>query len=155
MYCCTSCEPDFETMDDALVDEFVAVAKAIGRSDIPREELLQLHVDQDFVHLTLNQLGGEVYERLQALARQRCCSMIGETFLLELQSGEAFDLLTALCRRYPEVRGDEQDLRGYLYLLHHLADYSNTTELPEGMTTILDENPEMAGDLRRLYRLSG
>ncbi|MGD9127151.1 MAG: hypothetical protein PVH19_07200 [Planctomycetia bacterium] len=63
-----------------------------------------------------------------------------------------FSLLSSICARYEEVKPDKRFLKGYICLLDRLAYATNTTEKPEGMGKIMEENPEETKSLREWYR---
>jgi hypothetical protein len=64
-----------------------------------------------------------------------------------------FAILTEVCQKYDDVKGDQKFLDGYIYLLSQLARCANTTELPPGMECILQSHPEKTKELRAWYRV--
>lgn len=77
-----------------------------------------------------------------------------DLILFSSDSSRNFDLLEALCSRYQEVKNDNRHLDGYLYVVESLARASGTTELPEGMRDIVQENPAQASSLKQWYRIT-
>ena len=113
-------------MSDDLVDQLLDAAKAIGRGDIPPYQHCETYTTGAF-----------------------------DLLLVHKRGGDAFDLLSAVCQRYGEVKEDQRHLKGYFYLLGQLVRQSETTELPKGMEMIITENPGLAHDLQEWYRTSG
>ena len=71
-----------------------------------------------------------------------------------LNSHDAFTLLSHACGEYPRVKTDASLLRGYLYMIADLAHRTNTTELPDGVETIVDNHPDQTVRLQEWYRIS-
>ncbi|WP_149499648.1 hypothetical protein [Roseiconus lacunae] len=72
----------------------------------------------------------------------------------KLRDGEAFALLSYACREYPSVKSDSALLHGYLFMITDLAHCTNTTEIPDAMNLIIDENPLETTRLQRWYRIN-
>ncbi len=86
------------------------------------------------------------------------CFTIGAFDLILINAtdkGSAFELLQAVCNNYATVKNDDKFLEGYVYLLRQLAGATDTTQLPEGMTRIIRENPTQTNGLQEWYRLKG
>ncbi len=75
-----------------------------------------------------------------------------DLLLKDVRDGDAFDVLSRLCRRFDAIdnRGDPVD--GYYYLLSVLARQTNTTEMPDGMSAIIEKHPDLSLDLEAWYR---
>jgi hypothetical protein len=71
------------------------------------------------------------------------------------RNGSAFELSQAVCAEYDSVKEDTNFLQGYIYLLNQLARASGTTELPDGMRSIIADNPTQTGEFQEWYRLKG
>ena len=88
---------------------------------------------------------------------QHCeCFTIGAFDLIIFNSsdtGQNYDTLKEICGRYHEVKSDKKYLEGYIYLLNQLVPATGTTELPEGMKVIMDENPSKTKSLHEWYRI--
>ena len=76
-----------------------------------------------------------------------------DLLLVHPKGADAFELLTEVCRRFPEVNRDGDSLKGYFFLLGELAKRSGTTEMPQGLDQILADHPDKAADIRAHYRL--
>jgi len=74
--------------------------------------------------------------------------------LTKLRGGDAFALLLHACRNYPSVKSDAALLRGYLFMITDLAHQTNTTELPDGIDAIVNDNPDQTIGLQEWYRIS-
>ena len=76
-----------------------------------------------------------------------------DLLLIKKRGAEAFKLLSYLIKIYHEIKISKHKLEGYFYLLDELARRSDTTEMPVGMSKIIDENPLLGSNLRKWYRL--
>jgi hypothetical protein len=110
---------------ESCLDKLLEVARLVGTGNIPAYQHNECFTSGAFDSLVLNKLGSE-----------------------------AFDLLSALCERFPSERANGHDLRGFYQLLSQLACQTQTTELPKGMEEIMAVCPQLAGDLRHWYRVS-
>jgi hypothetical protein len=113
--------------DSETIERLMAVAKAVGYGEIPPYE-------------------------------HHVCFTTGAFDLIVPDSsdcGRIFQILEAVCQRYALVRTDPQFLSGYLHLLMQLVWAADTTEVPVGMKTILEENPSATTELREWYRIVG
>ena len=90
---------------------------------------------------------------------QHCeCFTIGAFDLILINTADkaaAFTLLQVVCDNYATVKDDDKFLKGYFYLLSQLARATDTTQLPEGMTRIIRDNPTQTNELQEWYRLKG
>jgi len=77
-----------------------------------------------------------------------------DLLLINLNGPEAFEVLSDLCRRFDSLKVSGNNMKGYYFLLPQLARQANTTEMPLGMPTIIDEHPELSSQLKQWYRYS-
>jgi hypothetical protein len=113
-------------MDNNLIDKLLDIANRISRGEVPPYQHNECYTSGAF-----------------------------DLLLLNLNEADAFDLLVQLCKRYSEVKAMGIDLKGYYYLLDMLARQSDTTEMPNGMQVIIDDNPDLSDSLREWYRVAG
>ena len=73
--------------------------------------------------------------------------------LTKLRDGDAFALLSHACGKYSSIKADPNLLRGYLFMITDLARRTNTTERPDGLDVIVDDNPEQTKELQQWYRI--
>lgn len=78
-----------------------------------------------------------------------------DLLLIKAKGAEAFAMLQELCDRYPGVISDDDVRRGFFMLLALLAQQSETTQLPGGLTEIVAQNPDLSAELRAWYRVPG
>jgi hypothetical protein len=78
-----------------------------------------------------------------------------DLLLVHVRDAEAFQLLQDACGRYEALKASRADMGGYYLLLSLLARQSNTTEMPNRMTAIIQEHPALSADLREWYRHEG
>ena len=85
------------------------------------------------------------------------CYTVGafDLLLVKAHGADAFQLVEALCGRYPSVKASGDSPTGYFGLLTQLARQSGTTEVPQGLGAIIAQHPELSTDLRAWYRLEG
>ncbi len=62
-----------------------------------------------------------------------------------------FSLMSSLCGRYEQIKKDKKFLKGYIYLLDQLSYSTNTSEKPEGIKKIIEENPNETESLQVWY----
>jgi hypothetical protein len=109
---------------DATVDELLRIGKAIGYGQIPPYQSNETFTSGAFDLIIFN--GSD--------------------------PARNFDLLSALCGRYDQVKVDARFRKGFFYLLNQLSYATRTTELPTGLTEILDDQPEETKELQVWYR---
>lgn len=109
---------------DDTISELLRIAKAIGYGEIPPYQSCECFTSGAFDLIISN--GSD--------------------------PGRDFDLLSLLCCRYDEIKSDGKYLKGFIYLLNHLAYATQTTERPSGMRRILVENREATTELQAWYR---
>ncbi|MBR7799838.1 hypothetical protein [Undibacterium fentianense] len=78
-----------------------------------------------------------------------------DLLLIKVKGVEAFELLNQLCLRYETLKSDDNNLKGYYYLVSEVARQTGTTEMPENMLKIIKNNVELSTDLRKWYRYVG
>ncbi len=111
-----------ETSD--TVDDLLRIAKSIGYGEIPPYQQCERYTAGAFDLITFS----------------------GD------DRGEKFDLLGLLCGQYGRIKCDKKHLKGYFYLLTQLAYATDTTQRPEGMQKIINENQKDTEELRIWYR---
>lgn len=75
-----------------------------------------------------------------------------DQLLANVGGPRAFELLNTLCERIAALIGRGADLKGYYFLLSQLALLTNTTQMPQGMQSIIDADPLLSHELRMWYR---
>lgn len=107
-----------------LVDELLSVSSAISRGEVPS------------------------YQHSE-------CVTIGafDLLLVNAHDADAFSLLQSVCARYDSVRTTGESLTGYFDLIYQLARQSGTTEIPDGLDTMIAQHPHLSAQLRQWYRL--
>src|SRR5215207_2833742 len=85
------------------------------------------------------------------------CFTSGAFDLLLINANEAksFELLTDVCRRFESVEAAGNNMKGYYLLVSTLAQQTKTTEMPPGMTALIDAHPELSHDIKQWYRYQG
>ena len=78
-----------------------------------------------------------------------------DLLLLKVKGMEAFALLNQLCLRYETLKANDNNLKGYYYLVTEVARQTGTTEMPENMLKIIKDHAELSNDLRQWYRYVG
>jgi hypothetical protein len=105
------------------IDELLDIANAISRGEVPKYRHDECHTSGAF-----------------------------DLLLVNSSASTAFELLTEACARFERLRAFGGSMEGYYHLLSLLARQADTTEMPPGMPAIIDEYPELSGDLRQWYR---
>lgn len=110
-------------MENELLEKLLKTAEDLGNGEIPELQYNEYYTSGAF-----------------------------DILLSGTRGAEAFQILKKLCERYEHIKNDSSFLRGYLILLDSIVPLTETTELPEGMRTILIENANAASDLIKWYR---
>lgn len=110
-------------MNSEKIDELMEVAAAVSRGEILKYEHNACFTSGAF-DLLLADVRGQVY----------------------------FELLSSLCGRILTLSGSDSELEGYYLLLNEVVPRTDTTQMPQGMQSIIDAHPLLSHDLRVWYR---
>ena len=105
------------------IDELMQAAAAISRGEILKYEHNECFTSGAF-DLLLGDVRGQVY----------------------------FELLRSLCGRIVNLIGSDSELEGYYLLLNEVVSRTDTTQMPQGMQSIIDAHPLLSHNLRIWYR---